>query len=705
MKLLHDLRRRRVFRLAGLYIVGAWAVIEVTSVFFPAWGIPETALRYLFVAAALLFPVAIVFAWIFDITSDGIVRTRPAGPDEAVDLSLNKTDYAVLVALAAIGVLVLVGSLERVVEEAAEHPVAGAVSERLDNSIAVLPFTNLDANPDTGYFSDGVTEEILHRLSATRALHVLARTSSFAFRNSEDGPAAISAMLGVRYLLHGSIRRDQDYVRVTARLIDENGLQVWSRSFDRKLESIFVIQSEIASAVAGEIVKEIVTTGGTSAIYGTESVAAYDRYLVGKAFTHSRASNWQERAEAAFREALDIDPGYAPAWAGLSYALFVMRSYDAERWEQAIEAADKALQLQPNLADAHAMKGVLQGWVEEDLDRSEISLRRAIELDPSLSDAYNWLANILYRQGRDAEAAVVQQQGLEIDPLNAPLSFNVADNYSLQGDFDQAERLLRRLTELPEPPQAATYLLARLHFDWGRYAEALQLSFRYGNDDSDLLANCYAALGLNDSAEPYLQVLSTENPTHGATDVLLTEGRHAEAMQLIQSYVQHHDIEYEQISDGAMEQVLRAFVFAGNYEGAIDIFENLPEEFRDILVLEAPSGGQAIAFAYQELGKIEQAAGILDRVDTATGVFDSAAPFVLETRALNRVLQGDPDGAAVLLKRAIDSGWANYYAALNDPRWRDTLSSPGFARMLEPVRENLAKQRAIMEQELAHEGD
>ena len=136
---------------------------------------------------------------------------------------------------------------------------------RAPDSVAILPFANLDPNPDTGYFSDGVTEEILHRLAATRALHVLGRTSSFAFRNSEKGPAEISEHLGVEYLLHGSIRRDGDFVRVTARLMDRTGLQVWSQTFDRKLESIFIIQSEIASSVAAQIVKEIVSSGGASA--------------------------------------------------------------------------------------------------------------------------------------------------------------------------------------------------------------------------------------------------------------------------------------------------------------------------------------------------------------------------------------------------------------------------------------------------------
>jgi TolB-like protein len=216
-----------VFRLAGVYIVGAWVAIEVSSVFFPAWGIPDTALRYLFIAAALLFPVALIFSWVFDITSQGIVRTEPAVPGEHVDLSLRRGDWILLSALGVIAIAVLYGSLQRVADEALLEPIAEVV-ERIENSIAVLPFTNLDPNPDTGYFSDGVSEEILHRLSATRALHVLGWASAKILGQSEVAPAEISERLGVEYLLHGSIRRDGDFVRVTARLMDRSGLQVWS---------------------------------------------------------------------------------------------------------------------------------------------------------------------------------------------------------------------------------------------------------------------------------------------------------------------------------------------------------------------------------------------------------------------------------------------------------------------------------------------
>ena len=287
-----ELRRRHVYRMAGFYIVGAWLIIQVADVFFPAWGLPETAVRFLIIATMLCFPIALVFSWIFDISTAGIVKTEPAESGESFDSSLKRTDYIVLVALLSIGAAIVFGSLQNIVEEVDD---AVAAAEKIDNSVAILPFVNLDTNPDTGYFSDGITEEILHRLSSLKALHILSRTSSFAFRNSNEGPARISEILGVRYLLHGSVRRDNNFVRVTARLIDDTGYQVWSETFDRELEGIFAIQSEIANTVARHIEREIVPLVEQPAGRTTKNMEAFDAYLVGRAFVNARTRGWQTK--------------------------------------------------------------------------------------------------------------------------------------------------------------------------------------------------------------------------------------------------------------------------------------------------------------------------------------------------------------------------------------------------------------------------
>jgi TolB-like protein/tetratricopeptide (TPR) repeat protein len=700
LKLLHDLRRRRVFRLAGLYIVGAWIVIEVSSVFFPAWGIPDTALRFLFIAAALLFPVAIVFSWVFDITSEGIVRTKPAAPGEDIDTSLKRSDYLVLLALAAVGITVLLGSLQKINEEIELHPVLDTVIQRVENSVAVLPFLNLDTNPDTGYFSDGVTEEILHRLSATRALHVFGSTSTFAFRNSEDSPARISEVLGVEYLLHGSIRRDDDFVRVTARLLDQQGLQVWSQSFDRKLESIFIIQSEIASAVASEIVKEIVSTHGASSARATTSMTAYNLYLVGRAYTKARPEGWHEKSEKAFRESIEFDPEFAPAYAGLAYSLFIMRSVDNDRWEEAVWAARKSIELDENIAEGYAILGIIQANSGPDeFAAGERNLRRAIEIDPAMSIAYNWLSLALRAVGRFDESESIMAQGLTIDPLNPPIVANVAGRLSNEGDFATAERMILRLTQLPEPPRLVDGALFEIYSEWGRYSDALRWF------SGPFSVSAYEALGLTERVDGILEVYAQEDPI-GFMELQLTalhsRGRHKEAWDKLDTFIQKNVASYEDVDPDYLGTALITQVLAGKYDLAVSIFLSLADEDPALLVAEmfAPVGldtQNALAFAYMNTGDTRTANEILEfRHDKVVRLGNSTQPALLEILSLNQALQGNHDDAYKIMVKAVDNGWANYYRVIHDPRWGNTLEQPRFVELFKRVQENLATQREIV---------
>jgi len=700
MKLLQDLRRRRVFRLAGLYIVGAWIVIEVSSVFFPAWGIPDTALRFLFIAAALLFPVALVFSWVFDITSEGIVRTKAAMPGEDLDLALQRSDYAILAALAIVGLAVLGGSFQKIAEEIETNPALDAVVQRVKNSIAVLPFANLDTSPDTGYFSDGVTEEILHRLSATRALHVFGSTSSFAFRNSEDSPARISEVLGVEYLLHGSIRRDNNFVRVTARLLDQQGLLVWSQTFDRKLEAIFVIQSEIASSVAAQIVKEIVSTHGASSARATKNMDAYNLYLVGRAHTKGRSEGWHEKSERAFRESVELDPEFSAAYAGLAYSLFIMRSFDDDRFEEAIWSARKSIELDPNSAEGHAILGIIQvNMGPDEFVQGEQNLRRAIELDPALSIAYNWLSLALGMVGRIEEGESVMEQGLAIDPLNPPIVANMASTYSNRGDFDRAERMVLRLAQLPEVPGPVDSTLFEIYSEWGRYSDALAwLSGPFG-------VTAYEALGMTERVDEILEAYAQEDPIgvmETESDVLHSRGRHKDAWNKFDSLIKNYVSSYEELMGDYLGETLTSQVLAGEYEMAMGIFRSLADEDPAVLVEEmfARSGvdsQNALAFAYIKTGNTDKAREILEfRHDNVMRLGNSTQPALLEKLSLNQALQGDDDAAYETLSIAVDNGWANYYKAINDPRWGDTFAQPRFADLLEQVQENLAQQRKVV---------
>ena len=727
MKLWYELRRRRVFRLAGLYVVGAWLVIQVADVSFPAWGLPETAIRYLFVAAIACFPVAMIFAWFYDITPQGIVRTEPAGDGESLDFRLKRADYFVLAAMLIVGGAIVLGSIGRIQEEIQSGPGVVARVEKLANSIAVLPFANLDTRPDTGYFSDGITEEILHRLSTMGVLHVLASTSSFAFRDSDETPASISDKLGVHYLLQGSVRRDGDYVRVTARLLDESGFQVWSDRFDRKLESIFVIQAEIAGTVSSEIVNEIVPAQELPAGRTTENMDAYNAYLKGRAYFDSRTAGWKERAEEAFRQAIELDPGYAPPYAGL--ATLVVNSDRGPHWEQARGFALKSLELDPDLPLGHAALGLTLAVLGED-ERGVESLRRSIELDPSLAIAYTWISLPLDRLGLHDEAEAMQERGLEVDPLSPVLIRNLAGTESARGNPGRAENLLLRLAGLPEPPFWTFGALSNLYRDWGRYADAIdaaknqvRLSARTGGEpDVESLVLGYASLGLVDDAGYWYAVLRSEEeeeepPLHAAyalaalgagLDRLRADLEHAETLVAGED---PHGIPYL-LSYGGL-----GWIQLGESEKGLDWLERGISMYQPDMRPDDPPDridyallddywwtdlvvhlAQRLAFAYESTGKddgTEHAKQYL----TEAGSFVTlpTSPKYLESLALTSLLLGDAESALEYLREAVDLGWANYYGIVNDPAWDETIETPKYQEVLAEAKANNDRQRAIVE--------
>jgi TolB-like protein/Flp pilus assembly protein TadD len=717
-----ELRRRRVFRLAGLYIVGAWLIIQVADISFPAWGVPETALRYLFIAAAAGFPVALIFSWYYDITSEGIVRTQQAGAEESADLSLRRIDFVVLSALVAIGLMVVLGSADKIQEEIESGHVQAMAEAKQPNSIAVLPFKNLDINAQTGYFSDGITEEILHRLSTLGALHVLASNSSFALRDSNQGPAQISDILGVQYLLEGSIRRDNDFVRVTARLLDDSGYQVWSQTFDRELVEIFAVQSEIASTVASEIINEIVPLQDLPAGRTTTNMEAYNAYLAGRAHFDTRAEGWRDRAIAAFRYAIELDPGFAPPHAMLSLALTVMTGRGSQ-WDEGRQLAEKALELDPKLAEAHAALGLML-MNDRKLAESALSYRKALQYDASLGFAYNTLAMALQRMGREDEAKATNQKGAAVDPLNPPLVANAAIYESNAGNFDRAEQLLLRLTNLPQPPPLAFSSLDSLYDSWGQFAKGIanakRLASLYVSKDEtyplEFLAWTYGNLGMAEDADYWAglalgnepkgldtldftyNLLRTRSADSELGDELLhlvdqTEFREGEhdpwtlaQLGLVNLQVGDFEKGSEQLEYGL--RLFQADINGTELANSIDVAAIRGDPTDWIYVIHL------LANAWQQLGRSDEADTILQAL---TDRFD------LEDHALHQALLGNKNDALKILQTMTGSGWSTYYGPgkyyeiINDPVWAEMIEVPEFQEFFAEMKEEVNLQRAVVE--------
>jgi len=720
MKLWQEIRRRRVLRLAGLYVVGAWLILQVAATFFPAWGIPDEALRYLIIAAVVAFPVAVVFGWLFDITSDGIVRTPPAGDAGNADYSLKRTDFAIIAALAVVALAVVYGSIEKVVETTSEEIAA---REKLPNSVAVIPFMNLDDKPGSDYFSDGVTEEILHRLSETKTIRVLGHASSFPFKESDMTAARISAVLGVRYLLQGSIRRDGTQIRVRASLVDDAGLQVWSESFDREVRSVFAVQSEIAHLVVRKLVDEIVPTEKPAG-RATDIPEAYEQYLIGRDYLRSRVPNYHSLAAEAFNRALDMDPDYAPAHAGLAIAVTLGSRNDigrqGEHLDRAQEHVTRALQLVPDLAEGHAAQGlVLEFGQNADFVAAEDALRRTIDLDPTLINAYNWLSIALRRQGRLDEASQVIEAALEIDPLNPIINANAATSYATRGDFRGAEKRLLRLMDLPQPPATAFVSLANLYGEYGRFAKAVEWgkkrALAFGGKPSPWamsnLGNTYLHVGMDEAADYWIDK-SMEIDAHGVNNFfreiyrLKVRGQYEEMGHLKEDFFAKNPIDVSRLSEFAAEIISALYIMTDDTDPGIALMEQIIETREPVSNATGASATavdfmQLLAYTYRQVGRNEDADRLLakgrNNLDLIKKLHNAASPHYLEVLTLQYVLSGETESAVRTFEQAVDTGWRNYNFTRHDARWREFFELPAVSSQLAFVRADMERQREQIE--------
>jgi len=332
--LVDDLRRRKVFRVAAGYAIVAWVAVEVSSVVVPALRLPEWVITAIVVAALAGFPITVLLAWIFDLSSGGVVRTRPSGAGHPAALRVAAQRGGVVLVVAG----VMAGSGYLAWEAGL---LAGPGKEQ---SIAVLPFVDLSEGHDSEYFSDGIAEELLNSLVGMDGLRVAARTSSFAFKGRQEDVREIGRQLNVRTVLEGSVRRSGNRVRITAQLIDvDNGFHLWSSTYDRELDDIFRIQDEIAHNIAGALKLELI--GDTvPAMAGRDvDIRAYDLYLLGRHHWHQRTEESLDRALELFQEAAGLDPEFALAHTGIADAWLLLAGYGDVDPDEAARRAETAV--------------------------------------------------------------------------------------------------------------------------------------------------------------------------------------------------------------------------------------------------------------------------------------------------------------------------------------------------------------------------
>jgi TolB-like protein/cytochrome c-type biogenesis protein CcmH/NrfG len=424
VSILQELRRRKVFRLAALYIVGAWVVLQVADLAFESWAIASSALRYVWFAAILGFPVALVFAWRYDITSKGIVRTPPADTETKFDPSLHRADYIVLGLLMAVAVGVIYQATVRIRDYQPPEPEMAVEKAIEPDTIAVLPLENLSGDPEQAYFVSGMQDALIAGLSRISALKVTSKRSTLRYRGTAEPLPGIAAQLGVGKLIEGSVFRVDDRVRITVQLIDAVlDAHIWSETFEGQIEDVMVLQSEVASAIAQQV-EVTLKPEEQNQLGSAERInpAAYEAYLKGQ--FHVERTTPQDIALAAqyYQQAVELDPNSALAYAGLAklcafQAQMALIKPQAAR-ERCLPSIVKALDLDNTLPDAQLAYAMHVTWLLYNWDAGETAFQRAIELNPSFAEARMLYSHFLTIVGRIEEGTEQMQLALQLDPLN-----------------------------------------------------------------------------------------------------------------------------------------------------------------------------------------------------------------------------------------------------------------------------------------------
>ena len=540
MSFFEELKRRNVVRVGLAYAVFAWVLLQIFDVIGEILELPAWGGKMILAMLALGLPVALIFAWAFEMTPEGVKREKDVDRSQSITSTTGRKLDRVIMVMMAVALawfvwdkfgagtdVVTSAGVDSIAAPAEPAPPDPESSSAADSpaapSIAVLPFVDMSPEKDQEYLSDGIAEELLNLLVKIPNLQVAARTSSFSFKGKDVKIADVARELNVASVLEGSVRKSGDRVRITAQLIQaDTGFHLYSETFDRTLDDVFAIQDEISAAVVEALKIQLLGAAPKTVHVDPKAYALYlqGRYLYGR----RTQADWA-KATQAYQDALQVDPGYAAAWAGLSRVFYAQASQSYidlhQGTAQARQAAQKALALQPTLAEGYVSLAAIQMTYDWDWAGSEASLRRALELTPGLVDAIADLGILNRYIGNLDEAIQLDRRAVALDPLSLQGYHALGLALIYDGQLDEADQVYQHLLTLNPEFAAAHLARSRVRLLQGRPEEALALAEQEVEPfwrEFGVLGALYV-LGRTDEADARLAVLIEENQDDAAYQI------------------------------------------------------------------------------------------------------------------------------------------------------------------------------------------
>ena len=436
MSFFTELKRRNVFRMGIAYVVVAWVILQAIDFALDIISAPNWVMQVFFMAGVAGLPIVLIFAWIFEMTPEGIKRESQIAPDQSVTQNTGrKLDRTIITFLAFAVVLLLAerfiskedSALPRVTNEAViEQASSGeTVPDTNQRSVAVLPFVNMSSDPEQEYFSDGLSEELLNRLAQNDSLRVAARTSSFQFKGQNQDISEIGAQLKVDHILEGSVRKSANRLRITAQLIKvDSGYHLWSETYEREIDDVFAIQDDISLAISKALEAELGATVPGVKQKPTENLEAYQLYLQARYFLAKRGGDNILNSIDLFNQATALDENFSEAWSGMAFAFGLAHSYTQkisarEARDSGLESASKAIRINPGNAEAYMALGRAQGHVDLDIAAALENFEKAFQLAPNNVDIINMYGDFLTVIGDFEKSIEMETRAIELDPLAA----------------------------------------------------------------------------------------------------------------------------------------------------------------------------------------------------------------------------------------------------------------------------------------------
>ena len=684
-----ELRRRNVFRVAAVYVVVGWLLMQIGDVMFPALRLPDWSTTLLVSFLILGFPIAVILAWAFELTPDGVVRTSDVPIESSVTSRTGQRINYVIIAGLALAVVFL---LFKTVFQPTELEPARSVAP--DRSIAVLPFKNQSAGEENAeFFSGGLHDELLTLLSRIGDLKVISRTSVERLDTDLSIPE-IGSLLGVATVLEGQVQRAGNRLRINVQLIDTAGADhIWASTYDRELsaENVFDVQADIARTIAGELQASLSSVDEQLlAKVGTSSFDALEDYLLGVQLERRGSYGSLDEAVVRLRRATEIDPSYAEAWVALAHAYDSQvdtGAIDSETYTRvAKDAIDRALALDPALPQAHALLGSWQ-MRSGNAEAAEVSFREALRLNPDDSESISMLGRFLRNFDRPNAAVDVLEEALAVDPLSAQVWFELGKAHLHAGRPGRVLEIAERLLEMD--PDSVSGLTLRLQsYAWGGQFDLLFAAVVDAMEadprDHELWAHFAKQLdelGLPDLADRYFaQAEKMGAHSSGVLQnkvlILHSRGQFEEARQVAREALEKN-VDLRWGSDRVFLRMLKMAALAdGEFDEALRAYERA---YPELLAL-TPRIDNNNVFVAGDLGQLLREMG---RKDDGDALVKAALAWQQANHPANSygyyygvlgaellALDGRADEALEELRRAVDSGWRF--------QWRFALSSEGF---------------------------